>query len=168
MKAILVSALSLDGKIGRDSADRLDWVSSENKGFFGRVSREAGAVVFGHKTFKAIKKPLKERLVVVLTSRPEEKESTPGRVEFTDQEPEEILANLEKRGFEKVIVGGGQEINRLFLGKDLVDEIWLVIEPVVLGGGLDLFSLEDSETRFKLLAMEKINHSLAVLKYGRR
>lgn len=167
MKVVLVSAVSLDGKIGRDSSDKLEWVSQENKRFFGQVSRKAGAVVLGHNTFKAIEQPLKERLVVVLASKPEEEESILGEVEFTNRSPEEVLSSLETRGFSEVVLGGGRKVNSSFLKENLIDEIWLIFEPIVLGKGINLFEEEVSLSRFKLLGMEKLESGLAVLKYGR-
>lgn len=167
MKVVLVSALSLDGKIGRDSLDKLDWVSLESKQFFGQVSRKAGAVILGHNTFKTIKKPLKGRLLVVLTSKPEKAKSAPGKVEFTNQSPGKILATLEARGFEEVVPGGGRKTNSLFLRENLIDEIWLVVEPVVLGMGIGLFEEGVPGLEFKLLEVEKIGYRLVRLKYGR-
>lgn len=167
MKVILVSAVSLDAKIGRDFFDKLDWVSLENKQFFGQASRRAGVVILGHNTLKTIKKPLKGRLVVVLTSKPEKEKPVPGKVEFTNQAPGKILAALEARGFKEAILGGGRKINSLFLKENLIDEIWLVVEPVVLGKGIGLFEEGVPGLEFKLLEVEKIGHRLVGLKYGR-
>lgn len=167
MKVVLVSAVSLDGKIGRDSYDKLEWVSRENKKFFGQVTRKAGAVIFGRKTFETIGRPLKERLVIVLTSKPEEGRPVSGEVEFTDESPEEVLSGLESRGFSEVILGGGRRLNSLFLKRSLVDEIWLVFEPIVLGEGIGLLEEEVPFSRFKLLRVGKLGNNLIVLKYGR-
>lgn len=44
-----------------------------------------------------------------------------------------IYRLLEKEGFEKVLLFGGGEINRLFYREDLVDELVVTICPIILG-----------------------------------
>ena len=97
MKVILLSAVSLDGKIARGAFDKLDWVSGENKKFFAKVTRKAGVVIIGHNTFKVIGKPLEERLLKVLASKPWEEKKIPGKIEFTNSSPVEIQKGLRER-----------------------------------------------------------------------
>lgn len=167
MKTILISAVSLDGKIAQGSLDNLVWVSKENKKFFAKVTRRAGVVIIGHNTFKAIERPLEGRLLVVLASKHWEEEAIPGIVEFTNDPPTKILKDLEKKGFKEVFIGGGRKINTLFLKENLLDEIWLVIEPVILGKGIGLFEEGVSSLRFGLKESKKLNRNLLLLKYGR-
>jgi len=168
MKTVLLSAVSLDGKIARDSFDKLGWVSRENKKFFAKVTRKAGVVIVGHNTFKLIGKPLEDRLLVVLASKPWAEETKPGKVEFTNDSPTKLLKGLKKRGFKEVFIGGGRKINTLFLKQNLLDEIWLVYEPLILGKGIGLFEEGISSSRFKLKEGKKLSSGLLLLKYERR
>lgn len=168
MKTILLCAVSLDGKIARNSFDKLDWVSQANKKFFAQVTRKAGIVLVGNNTFKAIGRPLPERLLIVLTTRPGDEKEIPGKVEFTNSSPREILKNLEGRGFKRVFVAGGRKINTLFLKENLLDEIWLVIEPIILGQGIGLFEEGTESLPLKFCEIKRLNSGLVFLKYERR
>jgi 2,5-diamino-6-hydroxy-4-(5-phosphoribosylamino)pyrimidine 1'-reductase len=46
----------------------------------------------------------------------------------------ELLARLARRGVERLLVEGGGELNWSFLEHDLVDELYLTLAPVLLGG----------------------------------
>ena len=52
-----------------------------------------------------------------------------GRVDLA-----ELLRRLRARGVERLLVEGGGELNWSFLEADLVDELYLTIAPVLLGG----------------------------------
>ena len=70
MKLILVMALTVDGKIGKDDAHFPDWTGSEDKKMFKAVTRRAGVVIMGSKTYDTIGKPLPGRKNVILTRNP--------------------------------------------------------------------------------------------------
>lgn len=168
MKTILLCAVSLDGKIARGSFDKLAWVSRENKKFFAQVTRKTGIVIVGNNTFKAIGKPLPGRLLIVLTTKPEKEKEKLGKVEFTNNSPRKILKGLEERGFKRVFVAGGRKTNTLFLKKNLLDEIWLVVEPIILGQGIGLFEEEVKPLQLKPCEIKRLNSSIVLLKYERR
>ncbi|PJA88044.1 MAG: hypothetical protein CO140_01000, partial [Candidatus Moranbacteria bacterium CG_4_9_14_3_um_filter_40_7] len=67
MKIIMIMAMTLDGKIAKSSDHFPDWTSKEDKKYFAKVSKEAGVVIMGDKTFFTFPAPLKDRLNVVFT-----------------------------------------------------------------------------------------------------
>lgn len=139
MHVWLVAAMSADGKIAKRSDQlSLDWTSKEDTQFFVQKTKEAGAVIMGRKTFSTIGQPLKDRLVVVMTRSLDGVEQQEGVLEFTDETPEEILKDLEERGYENVVVAGGGSIYSLFLQKGLVNEVYLTVEPYLFGSGIPL------------------------------
>jgi len=164
MKVILLCAISLDGKIAKGPFAPVDWTSPEDKKFFRQETKKARVVICGHNTFKAMKKSLPGRLLIVLASSSKEK-SIPGILEFTNQSPKRILADLAKRGFQKVIIGGGGKINALFLKNKLLDEIWLSLNPKIFGKGISLFNDEDFDLAVSLTSLKKINRNTLLLKY---
>lgn len=155
-------AITLDGKIAKNSDHFPDWTSSEDKKYFARISKEAGVVIMGDKTFFTFPSPLKERLNVVFTLEENPKEIE--GVKWVKGEPEKVLEELEKDGYESAILGGGAFINGMFLEKKLIDEIYVTIEPKIFGEGLSLFK-GDFEVNLKLIEYEKINDEAVVLKY---
>lgn len=116
----------------------------------------------GDKTFLTFPSPLKDRLNVVFTL---EKNQKPVEgVKWANGDPKEVLNELEKEGYKSAILGGGANLNGLFLKKGLVNEIYVTVEPKIFGEGLSLFS-GDFDVDLELTDMEKINNNSVVLKY---
>ena len=67
MKVILIMAMTVDGKIGKSHDHFPDWTGTEDKRLFAKISRQAGVVIMGSKTFDTIGKPLPQRKNVILT-----------------------------------------------------------------------------------------------------
>lgn len=169
MKIMLLAAVTLDGKIARNELHFVDWTSKEDKKLFFDTSKRAGVIILGNNTYKTLPIPLRGRLHVVLTRTPEEKASMPGAVEYTDRSPEEIVADLEARGYTEAVLTGGAQINALFLKSKLVDEVWLTVEPLIFGAGIDLFRGVEFDERATLIHVERLNEGGTVhLRYSLR
>ena len=162
MKVIMMMAMTLDGKIAKNSDHFPDWTSREDKKYFAKVSREAGVVIMGDKTFFTFPSPLRERLNVVFTldENPKKQEG----VKWVKGEPENVLKELEEMGYSLAILGGGSFINGMFLKHKLIDEIHITVEPKIFGDGLGLFK-GDFDVNLRLIDCEKINEDSMVLKY---
>lgn len=152
MKVILVMAQTVDGKIGLNSAHFPDWTESADKKIFMRVSKKAGVILMGSKTFDTLGTPLSGRKHVVLTRNPHRR-SEGDQVVFTSKQPAEILADLEREGYGEAVLGGGSSVNYLFAREGLIDEILVTFSPKIFGTGLSLFS-------------ERIEMDLALLETG--
>lgn len=162
MKIIMMMAMTADGKIARNDNHFPNWTSREDKALFAQITKKHGAVLMGDKTFWTFPAPLRDRLNVVFTL-----EKSPPKIEgvkWVSGEPEKVLEELEKMGYESAILGGGCYLNSLFLRKKLIDEIILTIEPRLFGSGLSLFS-DDVNVNLELLEAKKINHASIMLKY---
>jgi dihydrofolate reductase len=128
----------------------------------------------GRITFLAAKSSMKldgKTLRIVMTRNPERNSElvVPQQLEFTDDSPGKLLTALESRGYKKALLVGGAEINSAFLKANLIDELWLTVEPIILGNGKNLFSEENlaSNRRLKLKSFKKLNKKgTLLLKYG--
>jgi dihydrofolate reductase len=164
MRVLLVAAMTIDGKIARGIHEVIDWSSPEDKSMFMRVSRESGVLIMGRNTYETLERPLPGRLHIVLTrgssSRPISKQ-----VEFTSAPPADILADLERRGYQTVILAGGAEANRTFVDAGLVDELWLTLEPLAFGNGVSLLGETPLSLRLRLIQSEHLNESSLQLRY---
>jgi dihydrofolate reductase len=158
----MVMAMTMDGKIAKTSDHFPDWTSREDKKYFAKMSKEAGVVMMGEKTFKTFLSPLPNRLNVVFTL--EKNPSATEGVKWVTGEPEEVIKELEGMGYKSAILGGGANLNGLFFKKRLIDEIIVTVEPKIFGDGLSLFS-GDFNVNLQLLEMEKLNENSIVLKY---
>lgn len=165
MKIVLLMAITLDGKIAKHANQFADWTSKADKKMFVAETKKAGVIVMGETTYNTIGRPLPGRLNMVLSQEPENRESIPGSLEFIKATPKEIVTLLEKRGFATAILGGGATVNGAFLKENLIDEIWLTIEPKIFGEGLPLFNGADVNLNLELISMEKIDTNVLQVRY---
>ena len=163
MKVILLMAMTLDGKIARNDHHFPDWTGSEDKKLFVQITKKAGVVIMGSKTFDAIGEPLPERKNIVMT-RDRSRRSVGTELVFTDQSPESILENLAKMGYEEVILAGGSIVNTMFARENLIDEIIITIAPHVFGTGISFF-VDEMDLQLELVAVETLGHDHVLLHY---
>ena len=71
-----------------------------------------------------------------------------------------------QKGFQKVLITGGANINSAFAKLNLLDEIIFNIEPVAVGKGIPVFAPEDFELKLKLISSEKLNNGVLTLGYN--
>lgn len=164
MKVICVMAQTLDGKIAKSSDHFPDWTESADKKFFRAKTKEVGVMIFGRTTFETLPGVLPGRLSIVMTRRAGEWEEREENLVFTSLSPEKILGKLEKLGFDSAAVCGGAIINSLFAKKNLIDEFFLTVSPVVFGEGLGVFQ-EGVEINLELLSSEKIGEKTILTHY---
>ncbi len=154
-------AITADGKIGKSSDHFANWTSPEDKKIFIEVSKDFGLIMMGQKTFQTFPGPLKNRLNVVFSENPGEKHDD---VLWVNGEPEEVLEKIKNLGYKKALLGGGSNLNTLFLKKKLINEIILTVEPKFFGSGLSLFN-DDFDINLELLELKKINQNSYSVKY---
>lgn len=165
MKIVMIMAVTADGKIAKDSGHFPDWTSREDKKFFARESKKAGAVIMGGKTFDTFPAPLKDRLNAIVTIDKGYKD-IPGKVKvYYKKSPKFIKKDLARLGYKRAILGGGAFINGLFLKNKLVDEMIIIVAPKFFGEGLCLTEGFDFDYNLKLLDTCKINNDSVLLHY---
>ena len=159
MKVSVFCGTSVDGFLARldDTFDFLDTPEAGPHGFT-EFFNIVDVVVIGRRTFEVVQKLghfglYGKKQVVVLSSKPLDLSSIKARIEQMSGTPQEILGQLEKRGFKHAYVDGGITIQR-FLTAGLVDHITVTRVPVLIGNGISLFGplprdihLRHAETR---------------------
>jgi len=158
-------AITVDGKIAKDTDQPATWTSKVDKKMFIAETKRVGVIVMGKTTYDTIGKPLPGRLNVVMDFEVSKYENMPGALEFTSKQPKEILKELEDRGYREVIIGGGSTINGLFLSQGFIDEIWLTIEPKIFGEGLSLFKGADVNLDLELIEVKKFDDNVIHVRY---
>ena len=149
IKVFLIAAVSADGFIAKDSQHSpMYWSSKADKKRFIELTKKAGVVVMGSSTYKTIGQPLKERLNIVYSKN----QSFPD-VEMTQKSPNELITDLENRGFKEVAICGGSHIYTMFMKAGLIDTVYLTIEPVLFGKGVTIFN-DDLHFSLKLLSSQ--------------
>ena len=171
-KVILLAAMSIDGFIAPADKEALPstaWTSKEDWRFFTSKSKELGTMIMGSTTFETIKRALPERQTIVMTSQPQRySEYVDPSLTFTSDQPAAILAQLSEHGIEQVALCGGAHIYSLFLSENLVDEMYLTIEPYLFGHGIKLCNTPLDQS-WKLVDQQELNDlGTLVLHYERK
>ncbi|MDE1856905.1 MAG: dihydrofolate reductase [Candidatus Micrarchaeota archaeon] len=165
MKVILYMAVSANGMIAKLDDDT-GWISRKEWDSYSAIARKAGNIVVGRRTYS------------ILTKQPEFKElkgvklvavSKKHSLRMVDRDhsiavsPKAALRLL--KGFSKVVVAGGGILNKSFMKENLIDEVYLDVEPIILGKGIKLFSDADFSAKLELVGTRKISDNEIQLHY---
>jgi dihydrofolate reductase len=115
----------------------------EDAKYLNEMTSRVGATVVGRNMYEAAghwgeKNPF-GMPVFVVTHRPEE-EPTTGEFNFVGGLEEAIERAKEAAGGKAVSIGGGGDVIRQALDAGIVDELVIIVAPVILGGGKHLFT----------------------------
>lgn len=165
MHITLIMVSTVNGKITRgDDPNVTDWSSPEDMILFADIKSKYNLIVMGNKTYQTNKDRIhlsEKTLRVILTKNPTEhkKDEVRGQVEFTDVDPKTLIHNLESRGYTKMLLVGGSEINALFFKNNLIDELHLTIEPRIFGLGKNIIADEELAVQLQLVGVKKLNQN---------
>lgn len=161
--------MTVNGKIaGID--DDTSWTSKEDWDGFRAMCKKVGNAIIGRRTYDMVKKEgtqLGDILTVVLTHDAKLLAKKPTRTLFTNRSTKEVLALLEQKGYKEALVCGGGILNSSFFKEGLIDEMYIDIEPLILGRGIPLFATEDFAPRLKLLDVKRLSNRQTVQLYYR-
>ncbi|BBE29949.1 dihydrofolate reductase [Tepiditoga spiralis] len=158
----LIMVSSINGIISKTEIEKPYWNTKEDLKFFSTLTKKSGVVIMGRKTFETIGKALPERLNIVMTKNPQKYKNLKN-LKFINDSPENILKSL--KNYSEVFLIGGSTINSLFLEKNLIDYIYLTIEPWLINGKITLFKDIKKDIPLILEEIKKLNDSTIVLKY---
>ena len=167
MKTSIYIAASANGLIS-NGRNVPDWLSEEYGQVLYAMCERTGAVIMGRTTYEILAPdylPLKNTgTTVVLTTNSKAKSDNP-TVVFTKDDPAAIVEMLKKKGHTHAVIIGGTMTISAFVNAGVVDDIYLVVEPVLFGTGLPLFKEVESETKLNLVEIKKLNERTVQLHY---
>ena len=102
--------------------------------------------------------------VFVATHRPEE-EPDSGEFTFVDGFEEAIERARDVAGDKDVAIGGGADVIRQGLGAGVVDELAIIVAPVILGGGKALFDGFTTSLDLEHIGVRRLEWA-KVIEYG--
>ena len=156
MRCIAIAASTIDGRIALDSGHFSDWTSKEDKDFLHEMLDKSDVVVVGNNTYKTAIEPLSKRNCIVFTASVETSERKSDKLTYCNPASSESIPLMEK--YETIAVLGGTKTYTWFVENDLLDEIYLTIEPIVFGRGLGLFeSATMTPRKFRLESAKQLN-----------
>ncbi len=164
MKVILYMAMTANGFIANQDDDT-GFISKEEWDNYIEIVRNAGNVIIGQRTYEIITKQPEfkqlENAKIIVLSRQDFK--TLNQNHLTAKSPKEALALV--KDFEEVIVAGGGSTNTSFLEENLIDEIYLDVEPTIFGEGIPLFAAGNFEKKLELIEVNNISDNEVQLHY---
>jgi dihydrofolate reductase len=167
MNITVYLASSANGLIS-NQANVPDWLSQEYGMGFMEICQRTKAVIMGKTTYDILNPehlPLKEGGTLLVLTHGTTAKPSQSNVVFTDKPPREIVGLLEGRGHRDAVIIGGTQAVSAFLKAGLVNELSLVVEPVLFGGGLPLLRDVDSDSGLTLLDVRKLNPNTVQLHY---
>ena len=158
-KTMIIGIVAVDrnGAIGKGG--ELPWHYSADMKFF-KETTTGNAVVMGHNTWRSIKKPLPNRLNIVL-SRQSEIETRDSLLVLRDVES--VLSKAKDLNGDLFVIGG-EQVYRSFLP---YIEKWIVTEVPLAIENADAFVPENYLAGFELTDSRKIGDELTVSFYNR-
>mgnify|MGYP001596772175 FL=1 len=156
-----------NGYIARENGDS-EWTSEEDLKEFQAHSKNAGNIIMGKNTYlyasEAGLLPFEGALNIVVSH--EQLENKYGeQVIITDQAPKEVLRMLEQKGFATAFLAGGGQLNSSFIKENLVDEIYLDVEPLIFGKGIKIFADGNFDKELELIESKNLNKNTVQLHY---
>lgn len=158
----LIAAITADGFIAQSADHFADWTSKEDKQKFVELTKDAGVMVMGSKTFAMFPAPLKDRKHYVYTRQPTA--SSDEMVIYTSAAPKQLIDQIANQGYKKIAIIGGQQVYDLFLSADAIDEVYLTVEPALFGAGIAL-ARQPMNITMELLETTQLNASTVMLHY---
>lgn len=170
MKKILVFVSTVDGKITKWGNPHIrEWSSRNDQEYFNRIWDEAPVVIMGSNTYNAEPlKPSAKHHMVVMTHQPElyKDREVGNQLTFTNETPSQLVNRFEKEELILLLVVGGANVATSFLREELIDELWLTIEPRIFGMGSSFVIEEKLDINLQLKSMEKVNEQgTLIVKY---
>jgi len=156
-------ATSLDGFVARTD-HTMDWlnrqiIEGEDHGFE-KFMGSVDGLVMGSGSFKNVLTfgdwPYQKHVKVMSQSLNESDipADLNGKVSLTRLSPKELMSALNKEGWKRAYVDGGQLVQS-FIREGLIEDVTLTLVPILIGSGLRLFGEVDRDIDLQL------RHSLA-------
>lgn len=165
---------SLDGFIAKND-NTVAWMDSDDvyeKGVTDSGAEEVlqsiDCYVLGSRTYEHALElgwPYGDTPTVVVTSR--KLPSTRSTVEFYAGDPGQLVRQTLAPRYQNIWLVGGAMLSQSFLRLGLVDEIRLMIAPVLLGEGLSLFGNTGTEQKWRLKNTVAYQNGYVELHYRR-
>jgi dihydrofolate reductase len=173
-KVILGFGVSLDGYIARRNGG-IDFLVMDKEGealmveFFSKID----TTIMGRKTAAAMAKMRKSgeipdtpgmaTYVVSRRWKPGQREG----FEVVGGSLTAFVKKLKRRTGKDIYLGGGGELARSFLQEDLVDELFIGVDPILLGDGIPGFPGKFPQRDFKLTECKSFSNGSVALRYER-
>jgi len=161
VKYIAIAAITIDGRIAKNSHHFSNWTSPEDKDFLHAILDSSDVVLVGNSTYKMAIKPLSKRNCIVLTRSNTNKKMN-SKLIYCNPTKTSLKKIISQNKYKKIAVLGGAQIYSYCLKNKLINELYLTIEPISFGQGLSLFE-NKKQNSWKLKNIKKLNNQGSLL-----
>ena len=151
-KVILYIASSLDGFVARKNGD-IDWLPESGKSGYAGFYQTVNTVIMGRTTYEQVltfgEYPYKNKKSYIFT-RKTAASTKNENVEFVS-DIDTFVADILCKSKENTWLVGGSQIISSFANRGLIDELVILVIPVILGEGIPLFYDIHKEFKLKLI-----------------
>jgi dihydrofolate reductase len=170
-KFIAIAAITLDGKIAKGPNHMSDWTSKEDKRFMRCLLDKCDVIIVGNNTYKTAISPLSKRNCIVLSRSADKLISKSASLTYCKPNKTAIKKLLKTKNYKLITILGGAQTYTYCLQNNMLNELYLTIEPIVFGQGINLFSVFPSPLargdarrtersklwNFKFVSIKKLN-----------
>lgn len=170
-KIILYVAVSLDGYIA-DHEGKVDRLTGKDSGYEGDYGYEefisgVDTVVMGRNTYQQIVTELSPEEWPYPTLKSyifthQEMNDRRG-IAFVQRKPEKFLLEMKEKPGKDIWICGGSDLANQLMDTGIIDEYHLHIMPVVLGGGVPLFSRPHPGLQLCIENIKEVNGVIDVI-----
>ena len=164
LKITLIMVMSANGVVAQNKIENsFEWNSeADRKQFLDKV-KHIGVACMGANTFRSVGcKPYDGVEFYVLTNHPEELPSHE-RVTYLNGDVEAAYKSWQEKGYRHIALLGGPHTNTSFLEKNLVDEIYLTVEPIMMPDGMHIVNGIGKNIALRLENIEVLNPEKTLL-----
>lgn len=176
--------VSLDGFVAGPNGE-MDWIKFDEELFdhVGAMTNEADTALYGRKTFELMHnywptadlKPnaskhdieharwYKDSLKIVVSATMNN--SGLNKTKVIGDNLAENIKQLKQESGKNIMVFGSASVTHFLFNEDLVDELWLFVNPVVIGSGIPLFKGVDHAVNLKFTGCKQFSCGVAGLHY---
>lgn len=184
-KLILFTHTSLDGFAAGPKGE-IDWIKVDEELFdyLGKFTEKADTALYGRATYEmmesywpsaadqpgATKHDIDHsrwynQVAKIVLSRTMQRTYKPDVKILSSNVAEEIIRRKQERG-KNIVIFGSPAASHSLMQLHLIDEFWLLVNPVVLGEGIPLFSDIGEKVKLKLLTSKIFSSGVVGLHYS--
>jgi len=153
-------ASSIDGRISLNKKTLPNWTSQEDWLFLQKTLSQTDAVIVGRNTYQAAINYLQKRNTFVFSHR---FATIKCLKNATFVNPATVDLRKFFQQYKTVAILGGGGVYREMLEKNLLDEIFVTLEPLIFGRGAEMFRGGTATTRANLVSIKQLNKKGTVL-----
>ena len=162
-KLVLYIAASIDGYIA-DINGGIDWLFSDQDYGYKEFLNSITSVLVGRKTYDdvlnmGIDDPFPSKEVYVFTSTPQKYPPKENSC-FLNEDPVALWKWLRERDNDTTWLVGGASLIKPFVEENLIDEYVISYHPIILGGGIPLFKVNNNRLELITKDVRKFSSGL--------